>query len=79
MQTIAILQRFRPDDLFTAAQQQRLRELMDQFQAAIAQGTQLAPTLQSELDTLVEAELEANIQRSQRLLQQSDRLLCTEI
>jgi Tfp pilus assembly protein FimT len=87
MQTIAILQRFRPDDLFTAAQQQRLRELMDQFQAAltsgrsetIAQGTQLAPTVQSELNTLVEAELEANIQRSQRLLQQRDRLLCTEI
>jgi hypothetical protein len=79
MQTIAILQRFRPDDLFTAAQQQHLRELMDQFQAAIAQGTQLAPTVQSELDTLVEAELEANIQRSQRLLQQRDRLLCTQI
>jgi hypothetical protein len=39
MQTIAILQRFRPDDLFTAAQQQRLRQLMDQFQLAIAQGT----------------------------------------
>jgi hypothetical protein len=72
MQTIAILQRFRPDDLFTAAQQQRLRELMDQFQAAITQGIQLAPTVQSELDTLVEAELEANIQRSQRLLQQRD-------
>jgi hypothetical protein len=75
MQTIAILQRFRPDDLFTAAQQLRLRELMDQFQATIAQGTQLAPTVQSELDTLVEAELEANIQRSQRLLQQRDRAI----
>jgi pyruvate kinase len=72
-ETLVILQRFRPDDLFTAAQQQRLRELMDQFQAAIAQGTQLAPTVQAELDTLVEAELEANIQRSQRLLQQRDR------
>jgi hypothetical protein len=72
-ETLVILQRFRPDDLFTAAQQQRLRQLMDQFQAAIAQGTQLSSTLQSELDTLVEAELEANIQRSQRLLQQRDR------
>jgi pyruvate kinase len=72
-ETLVILQRFRPDDLFTAAQQQRLRELMDQFQAAIAQGTHLAPTVQSELDTLVEAELEANIQRSQRLLQQRNR------
>jgi hypothetical protein len=72
-ETLVILQRFRPDDLFTAAQQQRLRELMDEFQTAIAQGTQLAPTVQSELNTLVEAELEANIQRSQRLLQQRDR------
>jgi pyruvate kinase len=71
-ETLVILQRFRPDDLFTAAQQQLLRKLMDKFQAAITQGTQLAPTVQSELDTLVEAELEANIQRSQRLLQQRD-------
>jgi hypothetical protein len=72
-ETLIILQRFRPDDLFTAAQQKRLRKLMDQFQAAIAQGTQLEPTVQAELDTLVEAELEANIKRSQRLLQQRDR------
>jgi hypothetical protein len=78
-ETLVILQRFRPDDLFTAVQQQRLRELMDQFQATIAQDTQLAPTLQAELDTLVEAELEANIQRSQRLLQERNRLLCTQI
>jgi hypothetical protein len=82
-ETLVILQRFRPDDLFTAAQQQRLRELMDQFQAAMtsgrsetnAQGTQLAPSLQSELDALVEAELEANIERSQRLLQQPNLIV----
>jgi hypothetical protein len=69
-----ILQRFRPDDLFTAAQQQRLRELMDQFHAAIAQGTPLNPPVQAELDALVEAEMEANIQRSQRLLQQRSKI-----
>jgi hypothetical protein len=68
-ETLVILQRFRPDDLFTATQQQRLRELMDQFHTAIAQGTQLPPSTQTELETLIEAELEANIQRSQRLLQ----------
>ena len=68
-ETLVILQRFRPDDLFTATQQQRLRELMDQFQSAIAQGEQLDSTLQAELESLVAAELEANIQRSQRLLQ----------
>jgi hypothetical protein len=72
-ETLVILQRFRPDDFFTAAQQQRLRELMDQLQAAITQGSQLDPTLQVELESLVEAELEANIQRSQRLLQHTDR------
>ena len=68
-ETLIILQRFRPDDLFNATQQQRLRELMDQFHTAIDQGTQLLPSTQTELESLIEAELEANIQRSQRLLQ----------
>jgi hypothetical protein len=72
-ETLVILQRFRPDDLFSQVQQQRLRELMDQFHVAIDQGTQLPPSIQTELESLVEAELEANIQRSQRLLQQRDR------
>jgi len=72
-ETLVILQRFRPDDFFSASQQQRLRDLMDQFQTAIAQGNCLTPMLQAELESLVEAELEANIQRSQRLLQHSDR------
>jgi hypothetical protein len=65
MQTIEIL----PDNLFTAIQQQRLRELMDQFQTALAQGTALPQPLQTELEALIKTELEANIQRSQRLLQ----------
>lgn len=43
---------------------------MDQFHAAVAQGIQLDDASQTELNALVEAELEANIQRSQRLLQQ---------
>jgi hypothetical protein len=69
MQTIEIL----PDNLFTAIQQQRLRELMDQFQTALAQGTALPQPLQTELEALIETELEANIQRSQRLLQTQNR------
>jgi pyruvate kinase len=73
-ETLVILQRFRPDDLFSKAQQQRLRELMDQFHTAINQGTQLPSSTQTELETLIEAELEANIQRSQRLLQQRDQI-----
>jgi hypothetical protein len=71
-ETLVILQRFHPDDLFTAQQQQRLRDLMDQHHAAIAQGIPLDLHLQTELENLVEAELEANIQRSQRLLQRSE-------
>jgi hypothetical protein len=71
--TLVIFQRFRPDEFFTAPQQQRLRELMDQFQTANAQGIPLDTTRQVELEALVEAELEANIQRSQRLLQQRDQ------
>jgi hypothetical protein len=72
-ETLVILQRFRPDDLFTAEQQQRLRDLMDQHHEAIAQSIPLDPNLKIELENLVEAELEANMQRSQRLLQQSER------
>ena len=72
-ETLIILQRFRPDDLFSQAQQKRLRELMDQFHTAIDQGTQLPPSIQTELETLIEAELEANIQRSGRLLQHRNR------
>jgi pyruvate kinase len=72
-ETLVILQRFRPDDLFTAPQQQRLRQLMDQFHTTIAQGASLPSSTQTELESLIEAELEANIQRSQRLLQQRDQ------
>jgi hypothetical protein len=74
-ETLVIVQRFRPDDFFSAKQQKRLRELMDLFHAAVAQGTPLESIVQTELDALVEAELVANIRRSQRLLLQRDRSL----
>ena len=72
-ETLVIIQRFCPDDLFTAPQQQRLRQLMDQFHTTIAQGALLPSSTQTELESLIEAELEANIQRSQRLLLQRDQ------
>jgi hypothetical protein len=70
-ETLVILQRFRPDDLFTAQQQARLRELMDRHHCAINQGQPLDPDLQAELEQLVEAELEANIRRSQWLIERA--------
>ena len=67
-ETLVILQRFRADDLFNHEQKERLRDLMDQYHAAIAQGIKLDDNLQTELENLVEAEMEATIQRSKRLL-----------
>jgi hypothetical protein len=72
-ETLVILQRFHPDDLFTAEQQARLRDLMDRHHYAINQGQPLAPRLQTELEQLVKAELEANIRRSQRLLERAGK------
>jgi hypothetical protein len=68
-EVLVILQRFRPDDLFTAEQQARLRDLMDQQHHAMNQGQSVAPCLQAELEQLVEAELGVNIRRSQRFLE----------
>jgi len=71
--TVVIVQRFLPDDLFTAQQQARLQELMDRFHEAVAVGEVLAPQVQEELEGLVEAELKATIERSARILKQTQR------
>ncbi len=65
-----ILQRFRSDNLFTTQQQARLKELMEQFHEAVAKGEVLSPQTQQEVEDLVEAELEATIKRSSRIVQQ---------
>lgn len=66
--TTVIVQRFRPDAFFTAAQQSRLRELMDRFCAASAAGQELAPDEKQELEQLVDTEWQAAIQRSTMIL-----------
>jgi hypothetical protein len=58
------------DTLFTAAQQQRLAELMAQWRIARDAGTPFSFKEQAELDALVEAELRAAIQRSATLARQ---------
>ena len=68
-ETLVIVQRFRPDNLFTAQQQTRLEELMGQFHEAVAMGEVLSPQTQQELENLVEAELEATLQRGARIVQ----------
>lgn len=65
--TLIVVQPMRPDAFFTAAQQQRLAELMDRWRAARDAGTTLPPQDQAELDALVEAELRAASERSAAL------------
>lgn len=70
-ETIVIVQRFHPDNLFTAQQQARLQELMGQFHQAVDTGESLPSQTQQELESLVEDELEATIKRAARILQQT--------
>jgi hypothetical protein len=56
------------DDFFTAAQQQRLSELMSKWRTARDSGGSLPLEEQSELESLVEAELLASAERAKRAL-----------
>lgn len=64
--TVVIVQRFRPDAFFTGNQQRRLQELMERFHEA---GKKLVPAEQKELETLVDAEWQAAIDRAAQILQ----------
>jgi hypothetical protein len=68
--TLVVVQPMRPDALFTAAQQQRLEELMVRWRAARDAGATLPPQEQAELDALVETELRAAVARSAALVRQ---------
>lgn len=69
-ETLVILKRFHGDNLFTKQQQERLQELMDEFHQSLASKTEFSAIKQQELNTLVEAELEASIQRGTRIIKQ---------
>lgn len=58
-----LIQTFQPDPFFTADQQQRLLELMQLWRTARDRNQTLSPQEQAELDTLVNAELQATQQR----------------
>lgn len=71
--TVVIVQRFQPDAFFSAAQQQRLQELMERFHTVSAGGTSLSPEEQHELEQLVDAEWHAAIARGAAILKQIPR------
>ena len=60
-----VVQRFRPDQFFSAAPQQKLQELMHLWREARDTGHPLSPALQEELDALIDAELVASGQRAE--------------
>lgn len=65
--TIVVVQHRRPDEFFTAQQQQRLEELMTRWRAARDAGGTLPVQEQAELDALVEAELRGAVARAAAL------------
>jgi len=65
--TLVIVQSLRPDRFFSAAQQQRLDQLMARWRTARDQGALLPADEQAELEALVEAELLAATQRAAAL------------
>ena len=67
---LLIIQSFNPDELFTIQQQQKLSELMNLWRTARDRGQTLSPQQQAELESLVEAELQAATIRTEVLLQQ---------
>lgn len=68
--TLVIVQHFRPDRFFTAQQRERLDELMARWRGARDRGTSLSTGEQSELDTLIEAEVRAASQRAAAMLRE---------
>lgn len=71
--SLIIVQNQRPDQFFSAEQQQRLGALMARWRAARDAGTALSTAEQAELETLVQAELQAATQRARALLDQLGR------
>ena len=66
--TLIIVQRYRPDRFFDAAQQARLSALMGRWRTARDAGATLPPHEQAELETLIEQELAATAQRAEAIL-----------
>lgn len=62
--TLVIVQKFQADQFFNAEQQRRLAELMDRWRAARDQGMDLVSSEQSELEALIDLELQSSGDRA---------------
>lgn len=70
---LVVIQRLRPDRFFTAEQQQRLAELMSRWRIARDNDSSLGADEQIELQSLVEAELEAARRRAEVTVREIER------
>jgi hypothetical protein len=74
-----LLRNHQPDRFFTAQQQQRLTELMSLWRTARDVGDSFPPDLQSELDALIEAELDATAARWRSLSNGESQAILAQI
>ncbi|MBC7854324.1 MAG: hypothetical protein IAF94_12900 [Pirellulaceae bacterium] len=68
--TVVVIQPFQPDELFSAAEQTRLSELMEKWRNARDGDGTLLPSESKELESLVDAELQAATLRTARMLKE---------
>jgi hypothetical protein len=66
-ETLVIIRNLRPDGYFTALERQRLEQLMAQWNDARAAGTTLLAADQTELEELIDAEIQAATARAAAL------------
>ena len=67
-ETVVLIQPFESDALFTAPQRERLEELMTRWRSMRDNGNALPVEEQSELQSLIDAELQAADARTQQIL-----------
>jgi len=65
--TLVVVQSQQPDEFFTARQQGRVRDLMARWRTARDAGTSLTPAERTELEALVDAEVQAAGKRAAAL------------
>jgi len=66
--TMIIVQHMQPDRFFSTKQLDKLQKLMIQWRSTRDQGTSLSTSKQSELESLVEAELFASAERTKQMI-----------
>ncbi|MCY7376265.1 MAG: hypothetical protein LH472_09885 [Pyrinomonadaceae bacterium] len=67
---VVYVQDFRPDEFFTEAQQTRLAELMQKWRSARDTGASLSVEERTELENLIETELEGSAKRTEKMANQ---------